>query len=236
MAMPPLTSDPKVTSQGPKTCPRCGSKDLLRQTQPDGRIELICLNLDCAFAQVLPASAPAAPAASADGFAEHLAAVSTDHLRQMADNLDRTCRTLTARPRRIARRQLALVTAELARRGRPSAASEPATRTNNALPPSPPPAGPPRQFQTAQAAENRVRAIREYYRQKRRTSAAGPWLPAFLESLHDEAARHEQAARAYARSPETLTLHIEYTAKAFELRRIIDRLTPYAAPHPETAA
>jgi hypothetical protein len=95
-------------------CPKCGSKDLLRQNLPDGQLEIICLNLDCDYTVIRSDSGPSSRDQSKPMSAD-LPAKSPAQLKQLAKNLNQSVGVLTGRSSRLARRQLAFVRSELRR-------------------------------------------------------------------------------------------------------------------------
>ncbi len=224
------------------SCPKCGAKDLLKERLPGGEVEILCPSLNCDFTHVsLPSGARNVP--PQENFARRVADMDQNRLRDALQNLDHSVQSLTGRQARSARRQLAIVSAKLHEhveesheqkedKQTPHAASE----SNQKVPP---------QLQTRKAAAKRVQGIREYYRRKKEAAMKGDspasfgemmsagtghnrWLESLVKSLHDEAVRHEQAAQSYARVPDLFPLHIEHSARAFELNRIIDLISNYA--------
>ncbi|MFA5865856.1 MAG: hypothetical protein WC975_14375 [Phycisphaerae bacterium] len=206
----------------------------MKQNLPDGQIELICLDLECDFAQVNPDNHSGQPPMS-NSFSERVVRLNDDQLKQLQEKLRESNQALTGRAARIAGRQLAVVNAELKRRcnnSQPRKDDLVENTINNlnakAIPP---------QFNTPQAAARRIQGIREYYR-RRKPSPSQPeysgqnitstrWFDTLIKTLRDEASRHEQAAHSYARVPDLFVLHIEHSARAFEIYRIVDMLNNY---------
>jgi hypothetical protein len=223
----------KVTTASIKKCPKCGGGELFRQAVPGGQTEVICLDMDCDFAQVVT-EAPGAEVEETGTFADRLCRLADDELQSMAQRLREGVDTSAGRARRVVQHQLVQVQTEMKR------------RTEQVHPPREEPLSgkvpddhlipPPPQFRTPEAAEKRAQGIREYYKRKRQEAAAppllpgegfdpsGPWLDSLLKALRDDAARHEQAAQSYARVPRLAALHVEHMARAHELRRIVDLL------------
>jgi len=211
-------------------CPKCGSEKLLRQVLPGGKVELICPNLDCDYSSI-DTMLRADTSAETITFAERLSRMNKDQLVRMAENLTQSVETLSGRAKRLAQRQLAMTKAELIRREQnPDPDNRPLQSPQLASPKVPP------QFNTPQATAKRVKAIRDYHRRRKSQLAKTPatqmttssiWLDRFMKTLKDEAGRHEQAAQHYARVPELFPLHIEHSARAFELNRILDMFTSY---------
>jgi hypothetical protein len=170
-------------------------------------------------------------------FEDRLSEIKTEQLVEFEAKLKETIESLGGRSKRLAKRQLAMVLAEINRRKKDSNLSNPDSDdidnfdNSVTIPP---------QFKTPQAEAKRVEAIREYHRRKRMgmrlqeenekaasTPSGSKWFDTLLKTLKDEADRHEQAAHNYARLPELFPLHIEHTARAFELNRIRDMLANY---------
>ena len=219
-------------------CPKCGSKELMRQERPNGQGEIFCLNLDCDFTAVEPAATSSSRPVDKP-FDGDLDSKSPAELQQLADDLDQSAQALTGRSSRLARRQLAYVRSELKRRNHPSHQSaESVLVPDDGESESVAAGSAPPQFNTPQAAAKRVEGIRQYYRLRRleargeisgqgETCPGGPprrWIEPLVKTLRDEAQRHEQAAQSYARVPNLATLHVEHAARAFEIHRLIDML------------
>ena len=208
-------------------CPKCGKKSLLVQPLQDGRKELICLDLDCDFAEVVSdADSLAPPGDARNSFAQRVTTIADEHLRDMADNLANSTEQLSGKSKRTAKQQLALVTAELDKRQRQTA--ELAAGPQGAVPP---------QFNTPQAKAKRLRGIRQYHlRKKQQAVDLAPqqqqrlnpsWLETVTSTLQQEVEHHEEAARNYARTPELFPLHIDHSARAFELKHVLNLLRPF---------
>ena len=159
--------------------------------------------------------------------------MSNHQLQEFAEKLSQSAESLKGRSSRLAHRQLAVVSAEIKRRSIDSV-----TQGEVRYPESTVAAGKvPPQFDTPEASAKRLQAIRKYHRKRKinqsRTdkslfaSNSTRWLDTLLNTLRDEASRHEQAAQNYARVPELFPLHIEHSARAFELNRIHDMLINY---------
>lgn len=212
-------------------CPTCKKETLLAQPLPDGSMELVCLELECDFAQVVSshlAEPGEAVGTSGDTFVSKLPALPDQQLERMADNLETAIDDLSGRAKRTARRQLSVVRAELRERDQSMAAdlpSVPETQVSGSRVPA--------QLNTPAARAKRRTAIRAYHSQRKVSADTGgerseddlnAWMDTFTKTLRREAQRHEQAARSYARVPELFPLHIDHSAKAFELNRILDLL------------
>jgi len=203
-----------VNSQDKPICPKCGARSLSVEPARDNTMDLVCLNLDCDYAEnVVRYAAPDA----GPPFEHRLKCLDEKQLAQMARNLRRSVSTLSDQARRTAQRQLALVQTELEnRRPRPA-------KSLGAVPP---------QFATPEAKARRIARIRDYHRQRRSEGSRGPdeavadRLTDLARNLRQDAARHEQAARDYAQMPEMVTLHVDHMARAFELKRVLDLLGP----------
>lgn len=199
-----------------KSCPKCGSSDLIRQSLPEGKIETICLDLDCDFAEITDSSE--AVRGENSSFASRLGKTDTNQLYQMSGNLEESAENLKGRAKRLAKQQLALVNTELDRRG------SLATNAGKV----------PQQLNTSEARKKRVQGIREYYQKKRQEELSdampdefgnsGRWLNTLIKMLKSDVSRHEAAAKNYGRIPELFPLHIEHTARAFELTRVLDMI------------
>ncbi len=203
---------------------------MMVSTMQDGRSEMVCLEFDCDFTQIAADTSGVRGVVGKDeSFESGLPSADIERLTEMAVNLGKSVDEQTGRAQRTARQQLALVRAELARRqqgglrerrtpsktGRQSGKSVPA------------------QFDTVTAKEKRVRGIREYHRKKRgetviNADPTGPsvtaWLCRLARTLEQEAIRYEEGARNYARTPELFPLHIDHSARAFELKRVVELL------------
>ncbi len=178
-------------------------------------------------------------------------------LTEMFNALEKASQELTGRAKRLAKRQYAIVKAELERRenllnhndtreikrGKSDSESTKNESTNEitkqqnnhhsnegrTVPP---------QLNTPQAIAKRREAIREYHRRKKALMMkhnmetenydSARWFNTLLDTLRQDANRHETAAKNYAKVPELFTLHIEHSARAFELNRILDMLTMYS--------
>jgi len=218
----------------PTKCPKCGSKSLLNQDLPEGDIQTICLDPDCDFGTVT-SSFRLPPERSGEDFSLRISRLPDDQLAEMEEKLRYSCQTLTGRSLATAKQQLAEVRAELQvrppRPGEEKTAPEPeAEPTPHRVQKMPP------QFKTSRATQNRIKGIREYYRRKKfepkvpeLVAPNGPtrWFDTLIKTLRDEASRHEQAAHHYSRVPDLSTLHIEHSARAFELNRVIDLFSNY---------
>ncbi len=101
-----------------KACPKCGSSDLISQPASGGGREIICLDLDCDFAQLVDSEDVTDYDESS--FASRLSKTETRHLYQMADNLAESVENLKGRAKRLAKQQLALVNSELSKRSKSS--------------------------------------------------------------------------------------------------------------------
>jgi hypothetical protein len=233
------------TGAGGQICPKCGVGRLFREQLSDGRAELLCLNLDCDYLQVVSESEE--KEGGDQRFVDRIMRMTQEQLQMMQDKLVETCETLGGRSKRLAKQQLSLVQAELNRRSeltgdmevkRSETIQEASAISTNKVPP---------QFNTPEATARRLEGLRKYHRQRkadRIKSRSGmqpmsaaipvmgarstPWFERLLKTLRDEAMRHEQAARNYSRVPEFFTLHIEHSARAFELNRVLDLLDNYA--------
>ncbi len=96
----------------------------------------------------------------------------------------------------------------------------------------------PPQLNTPQAIAKRRQAIREYHRKRKALMMkqsiekenydSARWFNTLLDTLRQDANRHELAAKNYAKVPELFTLHIEHSARAFELNRVLDMLIMYS--------
>ncbi len=219
----------------PKKCPLCGSEEILTQELPDGRIEVICLDLDCSFTKLIEPrkdkETKTQNVNAEEDFAERIQKIPLAQLETMRDKLKESIETLKGKSKRIARRQLAIITSELEHRKKSTSniskeqTSQPTPQNSSKMPP---------QFQTPEAIAKRLEAIREYHNKrknktlKKAMTTSSRWLHTLLTTLIHDAHRHEQAAQNYAKVPEFFTLHIEHSARAFELNRIIDLLTSYA--------
>lgn len=226
-------------------CPKCGAGRLFREQLSDGRTELICLNLDCDYMQVV--SEPGEKEGGASGSVGRMTRMTVGQLQTMHEKLVEACETLRGRSKRLAKQQLALVQAELDRRTesmddvevkRSETLQEELLECIHKMPP---------QLNTPQATARRLAGIRKYHN-RQRTKQVNPrspvpsrarvlpgmgvrtaqWFERLLKTLRDEALRHEQAARNYSRTPELFALHIEHSARAFELNRVLDLLDNYA--------
>lgn len=241
-----LTGAGVTVEAGGPVCPKCGKRSLFRDQLSDGRVELICLNLDCDYLDVV--SELDAQERVADEFVDRVQRLGESQLRKMQENLVKTSDFLRGRSKRLARQQLAMVQAELNRRvvlpaGEEDCRTERVKTTLRGNPKIPP------QFNTPQAAARRLEGIRNYHHRRKAEwikshplapgqsssvpmSLAGikssHWLDRLLKTLREEALRHEQAARNYSRVPELFPLHIEHQARAFELNRVLDLLDDYA--------
>jgi hypothetical protein len=212
----------------PSTCPKCGSNALYKKELAEDQLEVMCLANGCTHIWTAPGRIQY-PSDPLHPFARRIESLEEDQLKSLAENLENACQTLTGRSARLAQRQLALLNIELQKRV-PPPQPEPAEKKRVS---SPNPQKAPPQFKTQKACINRVKGIREHYQQKKnRTLSASPdsvpppnrWFDALIKTLQDEAARHEQAANHYSRDPNLSVLHIEHTARAFELKRVIDML------------
>lgn len=191
------------------------------------------MELDCDFADVVTSVGAIADSRhDKTSFSCGLAKLTTDQLERMANNLENSVGHLTGRGLRTARQQLALVRSELENRsGRKyitdvaNTCEEKAHATQAQVPP---------QFNTPEARARRLQAIRAYHNKRKgqigevETTTADAnlsvWLSTLTKALGQEAERHEQAARNYARVPELFPLHIDHSARAFELKRVLDLL------------
>jgi hypothetical protein len=222
-------------------CPKCGAGRLFREQLSDGRAELICLNLDCDYLQIVSESEEKEQ--GVEEFVIRITRMTLEQLRAMQEKLIETCETLTGRSRRLAKQQLGVVQGELDRRAgamenagmkRSERIQEESVVSTNKMPP---------QFNTPEATARRLEGLRKYHRLKKAeqkkleshmqsipvmSARSTPWFERLLKTLRDEAIRHEQAARNYSRVPELFTLHIEHSARAFELNRVLDLLDNYA--------
>jgi hypothetical protein len=214
-------------------CPKCGAKKLFRERLPDGRIEIMCLELDCNYTEIVETTdSPDRPVESS--FAGRVGRMSEEPLRQCEEKLQESIRSLNGRARRLAVQQLSLVQAEMKRRD-----SNPPKETGETPPIKSPSSPVPPQFNTPQAVAKRIAGIRNYHRRKKGSGSPAEsvtgfgsinptrWLDRLLKTLRDEAERHEQAAKNYARVPELFALHIEHSARSLELHRVLDLLENY---------
>jgi hypothetical protein len=220
---------PKGANQ---VCPKCGAKKLFHERLPDGRVETICLDLECDFSEVI-AGVGSGENPDSDFFTGRVGQMTESQLRQCEEKLLCSAESLNGRAKRLAQRQLALVQAELEHRVEASSRERTVTsgKTRSADRKVPP------QFNTPEAVAKRIAGIRNYHRRRKgeRTQTEFPiglfnparWLDRLLKNLRDEAGRHEQAAKNYARVPELFPLHIEHSARAFELNRVLDLLDNY---------
>jgi len=172
-------------------------------------------------------------------------------LIEMMNALEKSSQELTGRAKRLAKRQYAIVKAELDRRAdklKKNIATDNNEHSENnsnevenseifnqasvkerKVPP---------QFNTPQAIAKRREAIREYHRRRKaqimkqrmetENYDSARWFNTLLDTLRQDANRHELAAKNYAKAPELFTLHIEHSARAFELNRILDMLIMYS--------
>jgi hypothetical protein len=210
----------------PSPCPKCGAATLFKEKLPDGQIETRCLANRCTYSQI----GPTPPPDPLNDFKQRIAGMKGEQLAPLAEKLRHSCHSLTGRPARFAQRQLALVTAELQKRP-----EQPDPEPQEKAVPLPPiPQKAPPQFKTPKAYANRVKAIREHYQRKKSGILSlnpafnlppNRWFDTLIKTLQDEAARHDQAAHHYARIPDLASLHIEHSARAFEINRIIDMLS-----------
>jgi hypothetical protein len=215
-------------------CPRCGAKKLFRERLPDGRIEIMCLELDCNYTEVFEAEYYSDRPIE-NSFAGRVSSMSDSSLRQCEDKLQDSIRSLSGRAKRLASQQLSLVQAEI--RSRMTNPVKETTESRNVRKGRP--SAVPPQLNTPQAVAKRIAAIRNYHRGKKGVQSplempnslvsitATRWLDRLLQTLRDEADRHEQAAKNYARIPELFALHIEHSARSFELHRVLDLLENY---------
>jgi len=224
-------------------CPKCGNKSLVVQRLQDGSTELVCVDPDCDFREIAADSAGAVPGGS---FQATLPRRSIDQLREMVENLKKSAQVLSGRAGYLAQRQLAMVNMELKNRNvhlnrpaRVEVKDRPKHSARSGTGPGKTPMPP--QLNTPQAREKRLNGIRAYH-QKRRAQAGGRekgspstasmpetltqgmWFNTLARTLHQEVEMHEQAARNYARTPELFALHIDHSARAFELKRVLDLL------------
>lgn len=274
-----------IQEDGIERCPLCGSPELLRQQLSDGRIELICLDLDCSFSRLIDPKKSTYKRDNMSKFTEYIRKLSTEEIKLICENLRQSSEELTGRARRISKRQLAIAQAELSKREcmpedkirklsekeedqqdkipekalkasnkktaatikteklptadaeedktHVTASSEDTSLKNNSKNNSKKTGKVPSQFQTPEAIAKRLKAIREYHNKRKQKalkdaiSNSNRWLKKLLDTLLQDAERHERAARNYARSPELFTLHIEHSARAFELNRVVDLLSCY---------
>jgi len=228
--------------EGIQICPKCGTKDLIREINANGHVELVCPNLDCDFTYVGPSRLVEKPPENAQ-FTAHFKTMDDSKLAELAEKLEQSVKTLTGRSLRLVRQQLAIVQSELQSRSKGNTHVREVkpmksliSEFNQQIPP---------QFQTPKAAANRIRGIREYYRRRKAGQMKEPlvsdpvnsselivnsngqtkWLDSLLKTLQDEACRHEQVAQNYARVPDLFPLYIEHSARAFEISRIVDLLS-----------
>lgn len=215
-------------------CPKCGSNALYQKELPGNRLEIMCLASTCSHTWTA-AGHIRYPSNPMQSFARRIEKMSEDQLRRLAENLRESSQTLTGRSAQLAQRQLAFLNDEIQKKFPQSQPQppekKPASRPN--------PQKAPPQFKTEKARVNRIKGIREYYQQYKKGSALAlspnRWFDTLLKNLQDEAARHEQAAHHYARVPDLSALHIEHSARAFELKRIVDMLANHIkAIFPET--
>ncbi len=194
-------------------CPKCGSDAVYQKELPGNRLEIMCLAPTCSHTWTSTGRIKY-PSNPMHAFARRIEKMNEEELKHLAENLRESAQSLTGRSAQLVRRQLTFLNAELRKRfpQPPSAEKKPA----------------PPQFNTEKARVNRIKGIREYYQCYKKGSALtlspNRWFDTLLKNLQDEAARHEQAAHHYARVPDLSVLHIEHSARAFELKRIIDML------------
>ena len=219
-------------------CPKCGSQSMLVQPMQDGSVEMVCLELECDFTEVVAGQSLSTAQDTAkldESFASRLPGLTTEQLDDMAENLARSMENLSGRARRIATQQLAIVNAERKRRTNGPVPAEAAPRGVASLYETAPTTNPgvPPQFSTPEARAKRIEGIRAYHRRKKGSTVetgavcdlnASLWLRTLTKTLQQELEMHEQAAKDYARLPQLFPLHIDHSARAFELRRIIDLL------------
>ena len=231
------------------TCPQCEQNTLLVQPLPDGTTQLVCVDLDCDFSEVgHRAEAGGGGSSPTDAsFQARVQRSNADHLCDMIERLRQSVETLSGRGQSIARQQLALVRAELNRRrsgqqGQASCTSERPVRSGRGssrrlrMPP---------QLNTPEVRARRIQGIRAYHRRQQAeelqtqappvevaVATSSPvsdmWFTTLTRTLEQEADRHERAARDYAKAPELFALHVDHSARAFELKRVVDLLKTYS--------
>lgn len=225
-------------------CPQCHKDTLQVQPLPGGSTERMCVDLDCDFSETL---ADGGSSGTDESFEIRVRRLSDDRLCDMVDHLRRSVETLSGRGQSISRRQLAVIRAELERRrsekprptpGEASTCVSSGNRRSSK-------AKVPAQLNTPEVRTRRLRGIRAYHhrRQGEDTQAqassaevgvsAGAllsdiWFATLTRTLEQEADRHERAARDFARAPELFALHIDHSARAFELKRVVDLLRSYS--------
>ena len=210
---------------------------MLVQPLQDGSVEMVCLELDCDFTEIVARQGLSPHEGMGkvdDSFASRLPRLTAEQLEKMAWSLAHSVESLSGRARRIAAQQLAIVNAERDRRRNGSVTADATQGDKSGSEGNLEPGSHrvPPQFNTPQARAKRIEGIRAYHRRKKNPSAGNAtgdlnvsaWLSTLTRTLQQELEMHERAARDYARLPELFPLHIDHSARAFELRRIVDLL------------